>query len=107
MPYFDIRHHIWNVYEIDREQKLSDIYSAFELFMTNVKLGTARYKGATKIDYVDMNLKWKNTRKKKQDKQRRIFEDCITRNYHELLEAWNNNDRERFEYICLMDRCYF
>ena len=81
---FDVRNYMWNVYEIYNYHNLDSLYKALDLFMTNVKLGMARYPGATGANYTDMQIKLHNTRKKKVLLQRKIFESCLLRNENKL-----------------------
>ena len=104
---FDIRNYMWNVYEIYNYHKLDSLYKALDLFMTNVQLGMARYSGATGANYVDMQIKLHNTRKKKVLLQRKIFESCLLRNESKLKEAWESRNRELFEQVCLDDIIFF
>ena len=47
MDEFDIRDYIWNVYEISRKHQ-TNVYNAFNMFITNVAHGHEKYDGAIK-----------------------------------------------------------
>ena len=100
---FDIRYHIWNVFEISRAQGIGNLQEALEMLLTNIELGTCRYKGATQINYFDCMKKICKTPKEKRPDQRKLFSKCMERCSTGLFKAWKDQDREAFEKICLQD----
>ena len=104
---FDIRHHIWNVFELSKEQKVDNLYEALEMFLLNVELGRPRYKGATQVDYFDLMKKVCKTPINKRRDQKEIFNACMERNNNALIKAWKEQNRESFEEICLNDLIFY
>lgn len=100
---FDIRYHIWNVFEISKAQGVGNLQEALEMFLTNVDLGRPRYKGATQIDYFDCMRKVSKTPKEKRPDQRLLFSKCMERCSTRLFKAWKDQDREEFNRVCVED----
>lgn len=100
---FDIRYHIWNVFEISTAQGIGNLQEALEMLLANVELGLPRYKGATQINYFDCMKKICKTPKEKRLDQRLLFNKCMERCSSALFKAWKEQDREKFNQICIED----
>ena len=101
MDEFDIRDYIWNVYEISRKHR-TNVYNAFNMFITNIAYGHEKYYGAIYIHYKTLNKEWEDLTEPEKDYQRKVFKKVTKKYKGQLRKAWNNKDRLKFHSICFM-----
>lgn len=97
---FDIRHYVWNIYEISDFYKLKNMTVALDMFVTNIELGCDRYSGASEIDYIKLRRQWNRTSKQYRSYERIVFDTIIQISYSKLCRAWVKKDKHGFINIC-------
>lgn len=79
MKAFDIRNHIWDIFEISRHQQYLNLREALNMFLVNVELGFDRYEGAD-VDYLELRPTWNILSERGKKRQLYIF-DYIIKNF--------------------------
>lgn len=91
--------HVWEIYQISRQNKVSINISGIDMFIANLELGYDRYKGASNIDYSELGKEWAKIPKLSQDKRKLQLKNFISRYSTSLSKAWLADDRETFDSI--------
>lgn len=99
---FDIREHIWNIYEISKQQQYLNMREAFNMFIVNVELGFDRYKGAD-VDYAKLKEKWELLSILGKRRQLAIFDYILKHFSVFILHCGMNSNREMVEKFRFID----
>ena len=95
-----IRDYIWNIFEIASYYNIKDMNPAFKMFITNIKLGQERYKGAKNVRYRSLNKLWNSLSPDVQNFQEVVFSKINIKIHSALMKAWNERKKRKFNEMC-------
>ena len=96
MKAFDITYYMWNVFELTKANKLSNIFSGLDLFVKNLELGYERYPGSG-IDNFDIVCKrWNKLGDAYKNREKLFFRNMINKGFGVLCDSWNAGDKKSF-----------
>ena len=100
----NLNEHIWEIWNIGRENGNADIGVAKDMFIANLEQKKAAYHGADELDYEALGAAWAELTADEKTAQRETYRriTAVTEaggRYKDLTAARRENDRADFEAI--------